>query len=190
MDTLQIIMSVLVGVGLSAACGFRVFVPLLIMCIANKSGLLSFGSEFSWMGSNIALVTFSIATILEVAAYYIPWLDNALDTISCPSAAVAGTIVTSAMLSGIDPWFQWSLALIAGGGTACATQATTSVIRATSSISTGGTANWVVSTGEVILSVFVSILAIFLPIFMIGVLLAIIYFTFNKKSVRMQFGKK
>ena len=164
MESWEFIISVIVGVGLSAACGFRIFIPPLVMCIAAKAGHVSFGADFVWMETNVALVAFSIAAILEIGAYYIPWLDNALDTIAAPAAVVAGTMTTAAMLGDISPWMKWSLAAIAGGGAAGAVQVTTTVARGASSVLTGGLGNWVVSTGEGIGAVVIAILAIVVPI--------------------------
>ena len=161
MDNWEIALSVMVGVGLSAACGFRVFIPPLVLCIAGKAGHVTFGQEFVWMDSNVALAAFGLAALLEVGAYYIPWLDNALDTVATPAAVVAGTL-TSASVFGQDmsPWLKWSLAAIAGGGAAGAVQLTTTVTRGASSALTGGSANWMVSTGEGVGAVITAILAI------------------------------
>ena len=176
MESWELILSAIVGVGLSAACGFRVFIPPLVMCIAAKAGHVSFGAEFAWMETNVALVIFSIAAILEIGAYYIPWLDNALDTIAAPAAVVAGTMTTAAMLGDISPWLKWSLAAIAGGGAAGAVQVTTTVARGASSVLTGGMGNWVVSTGEGIGAVITAILAIVVPILVfIGFLIFVGY---------------
>ncbi len=173
MDNWEIALSVMVGVGLSAACGFRVFIPPLVLCIAGKAGHVTFGQEFAWMDSNVALAAFGLAALLEVGAYYIPWLDNALDTVAAPAAVVAGTL-TSASVFGQDmsPWLKWSLAAIAGGGAAGAVQLTTTVTRGASSALTGGSANWMVSTGEGVGAVITAILAIVVPVLVfIGMLM-------------------
>ena len=173
MDNWEIALSVMVGVGLSAACGFRVFIPPLVLSVAGKAGHVTFGQEFAWMDSNVALVAFGLAALLEVGAYYIPWLDNALDTVAAPAAVVAGTL-TSASVFGQDmsPWLKWSLAAIAGGGAAGAVQLTTTVTRGASSAMTGGSANWLVSTGEGIGAVITAILAIVVPVLVvIGILM-------------------
>ena len=173
MDNWEIALSVMMGVGLSAACGFRVFIPPLVLCIAGKAGHVTFGQEFAWMDSNVALAAFGLAALLEVGAYYIPWLDNALDTVAAPVAVVAGTL-TSASVFGqdISPWLKWSLAAIAGGGAAGAVQLTATVTRGASSALTGGTANWMVSTGEGVGAVITAILAIVVPVLVfIGLLM-------------------
>ena len=125
------------------------------------------------MESHVALAAFGLAALLEVGAYYIPWLDNALDTVAAPAAVVAGTL-TSASVFGQDmsPWLKWSLAAIAGGGAAGAVQVTTTVTRGASSALTGGSANWMVSTGEGVGAVITAILAIVVPVFVfIGILM-------------------
>ena len=185
MESWELILSVIVGVGLSAACGFRVFIPPLVMCIAAKAGHVSFGADFVWMETNVALVTFSIAAILEIGAYYIPWLDNALDTIAAPAAVVAGTMTTAAMLGDISPWMKWSLAAIAGGGAAGAVQVTTTVARGASSVLTGGLGNWVVSTGEGIGAVITAILAIVVPILVFIGFLIFVGYVISKNPLKM-----
>ena len=164
MDTWQIILSVMAGVGLSAACGFRIFIPPLIIAIAAKAGHVNLGTEFAWMGSDIALVAFGLAAVLEVGAYYIPWLDNALDAIAAPVAVVAGTTTSAAVFGDMSPWLKWTLAAIAGGGAAGAVQITTTVTRSASSALTGGMGNWAVSTAEGIGAVATAVLAIVIPI--------------------------
>jgi hypothetical protein len=164
MDTWQIILSVMAGVGLSAACGFRIFIPPLIIAIAAKAGHVNLGTEFAWMSSDVALVAFGLAAVLEVSAYYIPWLDNALDTIAAPVAVVAGTLTSAAVFGDMSPWLKWTLAAIAGGGAAGAVQITTTVTRGASSALTGGMGNWAVSTFEGIGAVATAVLAIVIPI--------------------------
>src|SRR5258707_1245115 len=138
MDTMT---SILLGIGLSAACGFRVFVPMLFMCIAAISGHLSFATGFQWIGTYPALLTFAVVSILEIGGYYIPWLDHFLDTLASPAAIVAGTIVTAAMVMKMDPMLKWSLAVIVGGGVAGLVQGSTVLARATSSATTAGLGN-------------------------------------------------
>ncbi len=173
-------LSIFVGVGLSAACGFRIFVPLLIMSIASLSGQLVLSPEFDWIATYPALAAFSIATLFEVAAYYIPWVDNLLDTIAVPAAAVAGTIVMAAAVSDMSPFLQWGLAVIVGGGVAGTVQGFTSITRIASTVTTGGLGNPVVSTVEAGGSIIMSILAITLPVVAVIAVVVIIFFAFRK----------
>jgi hypothetical protein len=164
---MQEILSVCIGIGLAAACGFRIFIPPLIMSVAALSGHLTLSPSFAWIGTYPALVTFAVATALEITAYYVPWLDNFLDSIATPAAVVAGTIVTASMVSGMSPWMQWTLAIIAGGGAAGLVQGTTVLTRAASTATTGGLANPVFATVEWGLSLGTTFLSIVAPIFVV-----------------------
>jgi hypothetical protein len=175
----SIIHSVLIGVGLAASCGFRVFVPMLVMGVAVRAGHLDLAEGWQWLGSWPALLAFSIASVAEIAAYYLPWVDNALDTIHTPAAVVAGIVTTAACVSEMHPLLQWSTAIIAGGGVAAAVQGTTVMLRGASSATTGGLGNFLVSTGELVMSFVMSVLAVVLPI-----LAAIILFTIAMLVVR------
>jgi len=186
MDAWQLIMTLIMGVGLSSACGFRVFMPPLIISIAHKAGMVQLlGTEFAWMGSDVALVVFALAATLEICAYYVPWLDNALDTIAAPAAVVAGTIMSASVFGDMNPVLKWSLAAIAGGGAAGAVQVTTTVTRGASSVITGGTGNWVVSTGEGIGAVFTAIIAIVVPILAFIGFMIFIGYVISKNPLNM-----
>jgi hypothetical protein len=168
---METILSLCLGVGLSAACGFRVFVPLLVMSIASYSGHLSLASNFQWIGSFPALITFSVATALEIGGYYIPWVDHALDTIATPAAIVAGTIVTASMVTDVSPFLKWTLAVVAGGGAAGMIQAATVLVRGASSLTTGGIGNPVFATAELAGSIMTSLVSLIAPLLTIGLLL-------------------
>jgi uncharacterized membrane protein YoaK (UPF0700 family) len=161
---MELALSICLGVGLSAACGFRVFVPLLGVCVAAMAGHLGLAEGFEWMGTWPALACLLTATVLEVAAYYVPWIDNLLDSMATPAAVVAGTLITAAVVTDISPLMKWCLALIAGGGTAGVIQAASVALRGTSSVASGGTANWAVASGELAASIFATILSVLLPV--------------------------
>jgi hypothetical protein len=159
----EVLLSVCLGLGLAAACGFRVFVPLLVLNLAARGGYVALAGSFDWVASTPALITLAVATALEVGAYYIPWLDNLLDSVSTPAAVVAGIAVTASVVTGIDPYLKWSLAVIAGGGVAGAVQALTVGARGASSLTTAGLANPLVTTAEIGGSVLLSAVAVVLP---------------------------
>lgn len=161
---MEALLSVGLGLGLSAACGFRVFVPLLFIGIAARTDHLTLAGGFDWMGSTPALITFGVATVLEVAAYYVPWVDNFLDTIATPAAVVAGVVASASVVTGMDPYLKWTLAVIAGGGVAGAIQGLTAGARQVSSLTTGGLANPVVSSAELGGSVALSGMSIVAPL--------------------------
>ena len=170
----EILLTILMGIGLSAASGFRIFIPLLVVSIASFTGNLTLADSFSWIGTLPAIITFSVATVLEIAGYYIPWVDNILDTITSPMAVIAGAILMASVVTDISPLFKWTLAIIAGGGIAGTIQALTGVTRVTSSLTTGGLGNPAVSTVESGSSITLSVIAIFIPVIAAIVVIALL----------------
>ena len=177
---METVLSLCLGIGLSAACGFRVFVPLLIISLAAHSGHLTLAQGFAWMGSDYALITFAVATVLEIGAYYIPWLDNLLDSLATPAAVVAGTIVTASLVSDMSPFLRWTLAVIAGGGAAGLVQTSTVLARGASTLATGGLANPVIATAELGGSLFMSVVSMLAPVAAVLILIGGTAFVFWK----------
>jgi len=159
----ETVFSILLGIGLAASVGFRIFVPLFALSIASFYNIIPLNDNWEWIGSTAAMIVLGIATIVEIGAYLIPWFDNLLDTIAVPLAAVAGTAVMLSTAAELDPLITWSLAIIAGGGTATAIKTSTSTTRLASTATTGGIANPIVSTVESTTSVVMSVLAFLWP---------------------------
>ena len=164
-----------IGIGLSAACGFRIIVPFLGLSIAAMNGIIQLTPEFQWIGTETALWAFATAGILEVGAYYIPWMDNLLDAVATPLAVVAGIIATASVMTDTSPFLKWAIALIAGGGMAGTIQAGTALLRGMSTVSTGGLANFSIATAELVGSVMTTFLSLLLPVlaFIVAVTVAI-----------------
>ena len=162
---MEIILALALGITLSAASGFRIFLPPLIMSLAALSGNLELSSGFAWVGTYPTAIALGIATIVEILAYYIPVVDNFLDTIEIPTAIAIGTLLTAANLGDVNPLLQWSIAAIAGGGTAGIIEAFTAMTRAGSTTMTGGTGNFLLATAEAISSGILIILAFTVPFF-------------------------
>ncbi|MBT8196319.1 MAG: DUF4126 domain-containing protein [Bacteroidia bacterium] len=177
---MEIVLSAFLGLGLSAAVGFRIFVPFFIASIAAYTGNLTLSESFTWIGSMPAMIMFGVATIFEIGAYYIPWLDNLLDTVSTPIAVIAGSILTASTMFELDPALKWPIAIIAGGGTAGLIHGLTSSVRLGSTATTGGIANPAVSTVETGGSILLSLLAIAVPVLAFVLVLVLILFLFKK----------
>jgi hypothetical protein len=171
----QMLLSFLVGVGLAAACGFRVFVPLLVMSAAAQAGHLSLASGFEWIGTKPALIAFAAATVLEVLGYFIPFVDHLLDIAAAPAAAVAGIVVMASSLVGMSPFLRWSLALVAGGGVASLVHFGTGAVRLASTATTGGLGNPAVASAELGGAAALSVLAITLPLAAAALLAFLLY---------------
>ncbi|MEZ0486878.1 DUF4126 domain-containing protein [Fibrella aquatica] len=170
------ILSACVGLGLAACCGFRVFVPMLVAAFATKLGLINAMPGYEFMGSWTVIISLSVATAFELGAYYIPWLDNMLDTVAMPVAIVAGTLLSTSFLRVNDEMVRWAMSLMLGGGAAGLVQAGTSLLRIGSVTTTGGLANPLVATGENAASLILSILTVFLPLFAFAVIVCLLIF--------------
>ncbi|WP_287908384.1 DUF4126 domain-containing protein [Acinetobacter sp.] len=182
---METLLSLCIGIGLSAACGFRVFVPLLVMSIASLMGWFEPMKGFEWLAIPSVCMGLAVATVCEIGAYYIPWVDNALDTIATPAAMVAGTLTTMAVSSGeMSQFASWAAAIIVGGGTATAVQMGTVAVRGLSTATTGGIANPVVSTGEWIGAIVVSVLSLIVPVLVViaGIITVIFVFRWIKRK--------
>ena len=170
--TSSTMLSLLIGLGLSASCGFRIFVPPFIISLAALGGHLELSENFAWMATLPAVLALGTAVALEVAAYYLPLVDNLLDTIAAPAAVVAGAIVSASVFTDMSPVMKWSLALIASGGAAGIVHASMAVLRGGSTATTGGLGNPLISTVELGGAVGASILSLLVPgLFLVAVLI-------------------
>jgi hypothetical protein len=173
------------GLGLAAAAGFRIFVPLLLVSIAAFTGHLDLSESFAWVGSPTALIMFAVATLLEIVAFFVPWLDNLLDSLAVPASVVCGTLLMALALFDADPLLKWSVAIIAGGGTAGIIQGATAGLRLGSTATTGGAANPLLSGAETAGALILGILALLVPLLAGGLVLLIFYFIARKLRRRL-----
>jgi hypothetical protein len=183
MDNVAIVFSVFLGIGLAAAVGFRVFLPLLVLSLAGYYDYIPLNENWEWVGTLTTLIILCVATLVEIIGYYVPWFDNLLDTIAIPLAAVAGTAVMMATLGDMSPVISWVLAIIAGGGTAAVVKGNTSALRLSSTATTAGVANPVIATVETGTSTLISLLSVFIAPFAFLIVLYIFFgiYKFYKK---------
>lgn len=186
-----IISSVALGIALSACCGFRVFVPLLAAALAGHFHWYQFASDMQWLGSMPAMVCFGTAALVEIAAYYFPFLDNILDAIAAPLAVMAGAVLAFAILpeGGGNQLLRWVAAIIAGGATAGTIHAGTGLLRLFSTKATLGVGNPVVASGENLLAVLGSLLSFIIPVIIAAILLLLAIWIGYKGLKRLAAGK-
>jgi Domain of unknown function (DUF4126) len=185
MPAMQPALSIALGIGLAAAVGFRVFLPMLVLSIASYTGHLTLSSGFAWLGTAPAMVMLSVAAVVEILAYYVPGVDNLLDAVASPAALIAGTVVAAAVMTDLPPFVKWTTAVIAGGGAAGVTQGLTSLLRMKSTMLTGGLGNHALATGEWGGALIVSLLALAVPV--LAVALVAVFCWFALRLVRRLF---
>jgi len=183
------LLGIALGIGLAAATGFRIFLPLLIAGMAARFGYLPLGDGFQWLSSPTALFTLGTAAVFETLAYYIPGVDHLLDVIASPATLVAGAVASAAVMVDVPPAVMWPVAIIAGGGVAGLTKGSTALLRAKSGALTGGLANPLVSTVETIGATGVTLFAIVLPVITLIALVALLYWA-TRKAGRLLFGRR
>jgi hypothetical protein len=160
---LESFLEILLAISLSVATGFRVFIPLLVLSTTAVFGHFDYPAELDWLESSPALIVLAIACLLEISGYYIPWFDNVLDALAIPAAIIAGTIVAASVTPDLNPIAQWTLALVAGGGAAGLTKGLTTTLRSIFTAASGGFANPIFSTLELVVATTLALLAVLVP---------------------------
>lgn len=189
MEATTAVLSIALGIGLAAATGFRVFLPLLIAALAAHFGHLPLNDSFAWLASMPALVTLGTAAVLETFAYYIPGVDHVLDVVASPATVVAGAVASAAVMTDVPPAVLWPVAIIAGGGIAGLTKGSTALLRAKTGLATGGLANPVVSTLETVGATGLSLLALVVPLLCLAAIVALLAWVV-RRSGRLLFGRR
>lgn len=169
---LQLLESIGLGLGLGVAAGFRVVVPFWVLSAAALVGHLELTDGMTWLGSSTALVSLSIALVVEILAYSVPWFDNVIDTVALPVAAVAGTLLMAIAANQLDPFAQWSVAIVAGGGAAATVKGLNGLTRLVSTATTGGATNLIIAGVELVGAIAIALLALVAPIVMFVLVLA------------------
>lgn len=189
---LPYVLSAFIGIGLAAATGFRVFLPMFAVSLASYLNWIPMNENFEWLSGLPTLITTGIATVAEILAYYIPLIDHLLDTISIPMATVAGSVLFASQFADLGTFPQWALALIAGGGTAATISSGFAGIRAASTATTGGLGNSVVGTTETAGAGIMTVLAIAMPILaaICTLILVVLVIVYGRKALRKLRGKK
>ena len=180
------LISAFIGIGLAAATGFRIFLPMFAVSLASYLGWIPMNESFHWLTGLPTLIATGIAMIVEVLAYYIPFVDHLLDTISVPLATVAGSIMFASQFADLGTFPQWALAIIAGGGTAAAISSGFAGTRVASTATTGGFGNSVVATTETAGAGIMTFLALAAPViaFIAAIILIITMLFLGRKIWR------
>ncbi|MBE0676860.1 MAG: DUF4126 domain-containing protein [Bacteroidales bacterium] len=176
----ELITAVAIGIGLAASAGFRVFVPMLVAAIAAKAGVMPLNESFQWLASWTSIAILGTATVVEIMAYYIPVVDNLLDTIATPLAVVAGTLLLTSVLPIDSELMKWITGAAVGGGSAAVVQAGSALTRLTSTKLTAGVGNPVVATVENVAATGTSILSLIIPFFIVAIFLLLVIFIFSR----------
>ena len=160
------VLPALLGLGLASATGLRTFLPLLMLAVAARFGLfgITLNEQMSWLGSLPAIAALTVAAVAEFAGDKIPVVDHGLNVLGAFTRPVAGAVAAMSVFAGLDPTTAAVAGIIVGAPTAFAFNAAQGGARLTSTATTGGLANPVLSFIEDLLSVFTVVLAFLAPV--------------------------
>jgi len=160
------VLPVLLGLGLASATGLRTFLPLLMLALAARFGLfgITLNEHLAWIGSVPAIAALAIAAVAEFAGDKIPVVDHALTVMGAFVRPVAGAIAAASVFAGLDPTTAAVAGIIVGAPTAFAFNAVQGGTRLTSTATTGGLGNPVLSFIEDVLSFGMVLVAFLAPI--------------------------
>ncbi|MFO8191215.1 MAG: DUF4126 domain-containing protein [Bacillota bacterium] len=183
---MEIILSILIGISLSATTGFRIFVPLLVLSGCSILGWVELSPGFAWLGTYPVFTALAIATVLEIGAYFIPYLDNLLGVAATPVKIIAGMLITASVIVELSPMLAWTLAIILGGGAAFGGSFISNTAHAGSTVATGGFANPILSIFESVTAFILSILSVVIPVLALAlfVVLAVLVVKIYKRIKR------
>jgi len=156
-------LALLAGVGVAAASGLRAFLPLLVLGIAARLGMIELQPGARWLASSPAVVCFGAAAVLEILGDKVPVVDHMLDLVGTmlrPAAAWLGSYAVLAHWPA--PWGQ-VVAVVLGGG-ALLLHAAKAKLRLGSTAVTFGHGNPLLSLAEDATAAMLLVAAILAPI--------------------------
>lgn len=178
---MQIAEQLLLGLALASAAGLRAFVPLLVLAIASRYGVMGvhLNGQFAWLHSTAAIITLTVATVAEVLADKVPGVDHALDALQTVVRPAAGALAFASTQAHVSPVTAGILGLILGAPLAGGLHLAKGGARIASTASTAGLGNPILSTLEDIITLLVSILSLFAPLLGLALIVAVVYFVWR-----------
>jgi hypothetical protein len=88
-------------------------------------------------------------------------------------------VLSAAVMTDVPPMVKWTAAIIAGGGAASVTQLVTTMLRAKSTIFTGGIGNSAVATAELGGAFILPLLALATPLIALALVLLFLWMAFR-----------
>lgn len=179
----QILISILAGVALAAAAGFRAFIPLVLVSLSARMGWMNLNEEFAWVSSDLALVALLSAMVLEMAADKIPLVDHLLDVAGTFLRPAAGIVAGLAIFGDLPEPLTLAMGVVFGT-VSLGTQLGRAHARVGSTVTTGGLANPFLSAFEDLVAGILSLLAIFLPLLAAAGVLFLAIFLWKRAARR------
>jgi hypothetical protein len=150
--------------GLASSAGLNAYVPLLVVALmARYTDLVRLSPPFDLLTNGWIILLLAVLLVIEVVADKVPAVDTANDIIQSVVRPAAGAILFAASartIVEIHPLLAIACGVIVAGGVHAVKATARPAITATSA----GMLNPVVSTGEDVLSVAMSVLSVLVPL--------------------------
>jgi len=156
-------LAVLSALGLSGAAGLNAYIPLLLVAVCGRLGVVQLAAPFDTITHTWVLILLGVLLVVELVVDKVPGLDHINDIVQTFVRPGAGALLFGANTGAITE-IHPALALTAGLLVSFGVHATKAVARPVVSASTLGLATPVVSAAEDAASLVSSLFAIFLPI--------------------------
>lgn len=152
--------------GLSAAAGLNAYIPLLLVSILARAGLVHLGAPYDVMGQTWCVVLLAVLCVVELIVDKVPGADHVNDVIQSFVRPTAGAILFASQtgtMTGVHPGVWIVIGLLFSG----MVHGTKMAVRPVVNLTTGGIGAPVVSTLEDLMSTVISLVAIFAPILVV-----------------------
>ena len=170
------LLSILSAFGLSASAGLNAYIPLLIVALVGRfTNLIKLGEPWNALTNEWVIGALIILSVVEFFADKVPAVNHVNDAIQTFVRPAAGAVLFASsanVITDINPVLSLALGLLVSGGIHTVKSA---AIRPAVTATTGGVGNIPISILEDVISFFVSLLALIVPVLM-GIFLLIIAF--------------
>ena len=169
---------IITAFGLAGAAGLNAYIPLLVVAVLGKVGVLHLSEPFNILSSWPAIIALSVFLVIEFVVDKVPGADHVNDVVQTFIRPAAGAVLFAAntgVVKGMDP----TLALMAGLVLALGVHGAKAAARPAVNLTTLGIGGPVVSVIEDVTSAVASFLAIFAPVVFVLFTLAIGFTVFG-----------
>jgi hypothetical protein len=169
---MELLSGLLSSLGLSGAAGLNAYVPLLVVGLLSRLGVMHLNGPFDLLANPWVLLAVGVLGVLDFVGDKIPGVDSALHLVGGLINTAAGAVLFAAQtgVADVPPALSLALGVIVAGGV----HATRTAVRPVATATTGGLGNPLVSTLEDGTSLLLSLLAVFMPVLAVLLLAAVI----------------
>lgn len=189
--------ALLTGLGLSGSAGLNAYLPLFIMGVMQRLGLMDLAEPYDNVGHPVVIGVLLVLLLIEMTADKVPAVDSLNDFVNTGIRPLAGSVLFTASTSSVesaDPTMLTIMSILTGGLSAGSVHAVKAFIRPSVTVSTGGFGNIFVSLFEDGISAFVSVFAILIPFivlfFTVSFVVLGVWFIWDYRRVKKHFPQQ